>query len=295
MLDSRQQFAGVSTGVPVSLGSMGFGSGQDDLWGGNSSGMTILHYNGTTFVESLFGQGARDFADFNDDGCTDVLMNGGIYLSGCNGSPGGVISTPNFSAIALIDWDGDGRKDLLTPGNGSTCTIYLSTGSGFNPTPIFTNIPSSSCTSNSSTIPNAAGDGLDGLLLWTNSSPILYYPHNGVGRPPDLLTNITDGYGNSVSPSYVSLARSVNGTYFEWNDAQYPYENYHSAVYITNQAVFSDPSSASGATYYQNHYYSGLWLNLQGRGFAPFGAVQTYDSRTSCHYTMGARAGCLHG
>src|SRR6185503_5401074 len=102
------------------------------------------------------------FADFNDDGCTDVLTSGGNYVSGCNGSPGGLIATPSFYGLALIDWDGDGRKDILTPGNGSgTCQVYLSTGAGFSSSPVSTSIPYSNTTPNVyATSPNAAGDGL---------------------------------------------------------------------------------------------------------------------------------------
>src|SRR4029077_3889100 len=56
---------------------------------------------------------------------------------------------------------------------------------------------------------------------------------------------------------------------------------------LVSQAVFSDPSSASGGTYYQNYGYAGLWWNLQGRGFSPFGNVQVYDSRNGVWDTKG--------
>ena len=240
--------------------------------------MTILHYNGTTFVESLYGQGAQDFADFNDDGCTDVLGSSGIYVSGCNGTPGGVIPTTSFSPVALIDWDGNGRKDILTPGNGITCSVYLSTGNSFNSNPVATNIPSTLATgAQFSTIPNAAGDGLDGLAVFQNTSPyaIQYYLHNGVAQPPDLAVSFTDGYGINYSPSYQSITL---GSYTKGNTATYPEMDIATPVYVVSQVTQSD---GIGGTYSQTHTYAGARQNLQGYGFEGFATHKITDSRNN--------------
>jgi hypothetical protein len=125
---------------------------------------------------------------------------------------------------------------------------------------------------------DANGDGLDDLGCWsqTGASPLTYYLHNGAGQPPDLASSIKDGYSNSVSPSYVSIMQS---NYSAWNDQVFPYQDYIGPRYVVNQATFTDPSSASGGTYQQMFWYAGASVNLQGRGFAGFGAQQRYDSR----------------
>jgi len=268
-----------------------YGSGQKDLMGlitnGTNNGIYALHFNGATFVTTNFGElSVVDVGDFNNDGCTDVLASDRLLLSSCSGAVASVISLGN-TAVLGIDWDNDGHLDILVQ-NGTN--LGVSKWDGFVWGPVSpTSLPTSGHSFAYYRIHNATGDGSDALINEPLTGPFTfqYYLHNGAGQPPDLMTNVTDGFGNSVSLAYVSLARSVNATYFLWNDAQYPYQNYFGPVYLTSQAVFSDPSSTSGGTYYQNYYYAGLWLNVQGRGLSPFGNVQTYDSRNGVWDTLG--------
>ncbi len=63
-------------------------------------------------------------ADWNNDSCVDAIWNFTIWISGCDGSVGAsqsITGTP----LVVMDWDGDGRSDLLTA-NGSTMGAYLS-------------------------------------------------------------------------------------------------------------------------------------------------------------------------
>src|SRR6185437_5245144 len=182
------------------------------------------------------------------------------------------------SPVALIDWDGNGRKDILTPGNGITCSVYLSTGNSFNSNPVATNIPSMLATgAQFSTIPNAAGDGLDGLAVFQNTSPyaIQYYLHNGVAQPPDLAVSFTDGYGINYSPSYQSITL---GSYTKGNTATYPEMDIATPVYVVSQVTQSD---GIGGTYSQTHTYAGARQNLQGYGFEGFATHKITDSRNN--------------
>ncbi len=236
-----------------------------------------LHFTGSSFYAGGVNASAIDFADYNDDGCTDILTATQLYLSTCNGNSANPVALPaGVTAVGGMDWDGDGRRDVLVAQSNGYLGVVLSTGTGIASTVINTSFP----TANNHYIaaPNLAGDGQDGLLEW-NGTSATYYLHGSTGAPPDLLVSIADGYGNSVSPSYVSLPRSMGSTYFPFHDGQYPYLEYYGPIYLTSHAVFSDPSSPSGGTYYQNYFYSGMWLNLQGRGLTPQGNVQTYDSR----------------
>ena len=159
---------------------------------------------------------------------------------------------------------------------GLTLGVYLSTGSGISPL-LPTAVPyTSTC---SYVVMGTRGDGLDDLGCWstTASSAVTYYSHTGAGEPPDLMSTVTDGYGNSASPTYLALTSATNFT--QSSNAVYPYQNYVGPLYEVYDVVFSDPSNQPTGTYYNQYAYTGAWTNLQGRGFSGFEYIQKYDSR----------------
>ncbi len=243
--------------------------------------------NGTTFHAALIGNTSADagglspiVVDWNNDSCSDAIWNSTIWVSGCNGSSPASYLIQLGQPLTALDWDGDGRTDLIYP-NGSTLGVVLSTGNGLS-TLQSTSVPySASCAYFTADV-NA--DGLDDLGCWvanttTGPYPVSFYMHNGTGQPPDLATSFVDGYGNSVSPSYVPISKP-GVAYNAWNDQVYPYQNWIGPLYVAYAATFSDPSSASGSTYHLQYWYAGAATNLQGRGFTGFGAQQQYDSRS---------------
>jgi RHS repeat-associated protein len=234
---------------------------------------------GTTFTSSLIADGEPVgggilFTNWNDDKCTDLVVNSVLYVSGCDGS---VPQTFAFSGtvVGAIDWDGDGRTDILVAtGPSGDLSVYISTG-GTSPTPTqqaTTVIYNSNC---QYLTMNAAGGGFDDLGCWEDSGGSLtYYSHNGA---PDLLLEIEDGFGNFIKPSFVSIAK---GSYTKNDNATYPDENYIGPLYVVSSATFSDPSGTA-LTYSQTYSYYNAWVNTQGRGFDGFGTVGTYDSRNA--------------
>jgi RHS repeat-associated protein len=262
------------------------GDGRDDIVlqaiTGASPNFAIDTYelisSGTTFTPTLISALAGSiytpvfFTNWNDDACTDFVSNGILYISGCNGTVPATSSSLG-TVIGAMDWDGDGRTDLVVA-NGSTLGVYLSTG-GTSVALTTTTIPyTSTCQYVTMDVNN---DGLDDLGCWSQSgsNPLTYYLHNGAYTPPDLLSSIADGYGNTVNPTYATVAQ---GSFF-WGNQVFPYQNYIGPLYLAVNAVYSDPTSESGGTYSQHFYYAGAATNLQGRGFAGFGAQQVYDSR----------------
>jgi len=215
--------------------------------------------------------------NWNDDACTDLIVGTALWVSQCNGASASGTSFPSAPTLAL-DWDGDGRTDALV-NSGGTFTVYHSLANG-SPNTISTGI---SVGSGNWYVTDGNGDGLDDLVFANAASSyaIDYGLHNGAGTPPDLVSSIADGYGNSASPTYASIAQS---DYEESNpsafpDAVFPYQNYIGPLYVVNYVVFSDPSTLPGGTYSQQPYYFGAWMNLQGRGFEGFAIIRTIDSR----------------
>jgi len=213
------------------------------------------------------------FLDFNSDACTDYLVGSTIYIAGCNGSTPSTVSLGSATVIGAMDWDGDGRTDLLVA-NGSYVGVYVSTGNGVGSL-ISTSIPYNASTNVYFTLPDPKGDGQE-AFGYSNGTTAYYYPHNGAGTPPDLLTSATDGFGNSASPTYVSIVQS---DYSKYSSATYPDEDFIAPLYVVSQVTFSDPSSATGGTYYHTYGYFGATTNLQGRGFEAFYETTDYDSR----------------
>jgi RHS repeat-associated protein len=259
---------------------------------------------GTTFTEVGWSPGlftavaggpvpppAPIVADWNGDGCDDIIWQASaasgnvVSFSPCGAAGGSEPVAIGSSVAAVLDWNGDGRADAIY-NNGGTIGVTLSTGE--------------SETAQSTTIPfdsnciyfkmDANADGLDDLGCWNKSTspyPVSYQLHNSAGQPPDLLSKITDGYGNSAAPTYISIAQGVDGMFFPGANAPAAgYQNYVGPLYVVNGATFSDPTSSTGGTYSQAHYYSGAWMNLQGRGFAGFEAHQVADSRNNVWETF---------
>ncbi|MHB8811832.1 MAG: FG-GAP-like repeat-containing protein, partial [Steroidobacteraceae bacterium] len=230
------------------------------------------------------------FLDFNSDKCTDYLFNDIIYVSGCNGAVAQQVGLGSATVIGAMDWDGDGHTDILVQ-NGSTIGVYLSEGNGISSLQT-TSIP---CNVNDSYFAfDADGDGLDDLGVWDYSSipyGVTYYLHSGAGQKPDLLSSVTDGYGNFAKPAYVSLAQGTGSTYtpgYSYQLSGYVgYAPYIDPLYVVKNVTFSDPSNQPAGTYTSTYSYSDAATNIQGRGFVGFATKTVADSRTGVYETLG--------
>jgi RHS repeat-associated protein len=266
------------------------GDGREDLevlCSGSSPFAQTLISQGSTYAVGITISGGLGLPlNWNDDACTDLLLGGSsntVYISGCNGGSATSFNLPSgLNVAAALDWDGDGRTDLLTiPSNssGSDYSVYLSTGTGVS-APISTSIPSNF---GSSMVFDQNGDGLDDLAFFAgflDGGGVTYGLHNGASSPPDLVSKITDGFGNYVSPTYVSIVQS-NYTANQFNNTvAYPYNNAPFPLYVVSQATFNDPTSTSSGTYYESFAYNGTSTNLQGRGFSNFLGIEQFDSRS---------------
>jgi hypothetical protein len=136
---------GDNAGMPTSLKRMDFdGDGRSDLLV-TVSYSRPSHYSRTIEVMSrgmgpaVFGQefpvgfGIAQVlpVNWNDDACTDLVFGGtdqGVWVSQCNGTHSEIVTLAATPFVAL-DWDGDGRTDLLA-NVGGVIQVYRSLGSG---------------------------------------------------------------------------------------------------------------------------------------------------------------------
>jgi RHS repeat-associated protein len=255
-----------------------------------TSSTTVTTYalisNGSTFTPTVIHAGSTFvpvyFMNWNDDACTDMVISNTMYVSGCNGTA--AASFPVGNVLAAVDWDGDGRADLVVA-NGSTLGVYLSTGSNTAPTLISTSIPY--VAANIYYRVDTTGSGRDDLGMTSTGGHFSYYPHNGT---LDLATSITDGYGVSYAPTYVPLSAS-GSAYVAGGAVSVPdYKNYNSLQGTAGeprQLVASyQTSDGIGGQYTVNYQYTQGVTNILGRGFQGFAQIRTQDSRSQFFDTV---------
>jgi RHS repeat-associated protein len=213
--------------------------------------------------------------DFNGDACIDRRQNASIEISSCAGISASTITAP-ASPILVLDWDGDGKTDLLVD-NGGTFGVYLSTGNGFSSL-ITTSIPSSG----TFFAVDQDGDGLDDIVKVNGTGAINYWTHTSSGlvgtfatNIPDLLTNVTDGFGATQVIKYASTAWP--NYYDKGSETAAPLQEADPRIVVGE--VTSD--NGFGGTYNKNYFYVGDRENAdRGKEPAGFQRMDETDSRS---------------
>lgn len=219
------------------------------------------------------------YGNLNSDNCTDMVGGTTVVISACNGSAA-LQLTISGTPLGLMDWDGDGRDDVIV-NNAGTVGVYLSKGDSLS-SMITTTIPTAGV--NSFFRFDQNGDGLDDLAFNTGSAApytLSYRLHNGTGTPPDLVTSITEGYVSATdfyttySPTYVSIAQS---NYTKGTGATYPEQDIQSPMYVVGNVSTSD---GIGGTFTQTYAYTGARRDISGRGLLGFQSRTVTDSRAN--------------
>jgi RHS repeat-associated protein len=244
--------------------------------------------DGCSFSQNLpGGAGLPSFGDFNGDGLTDLFYYSGQINSVPNSaawwyafSRGTDFAAPvqltNLNGFTLqwviLDWDADGRDDVLAGyGTAGEWRLLRATGLGFDaPTSVgltATGFPTAAT--------DIDGDGLHDFAYVKNNT-WRYRKHVGVGVTPDLLTSVTDGYGNTVSVTYGLLTSSDVHT--RTTGATFPEQEWQGPMTVVTRHGASD---GVGGTYSVDHTYAGARLHLQGRGFEGFSRHTTIDDRNA--------------
>ena len=147
-----------ATGVNASPIAIDFYvDGKIDLVVGYADGSVKVFYNQGTDTSPVFGSSAYDsilvtapsgdavpfIVDWNNDGKKDLLVgcaDGKVYLylnqrldaspdyTGVTPSVVVALNSTNAAPAAVLDWDGDGRKDLLVGAGDGTLHLFINTG-----------------------------------------------------------------------------------------------------------------------------------------------------------------------
>jgi RHS repeat-associated protein len=237
--------------------------------------------------------------DMNGDGLSDVLRRvdgywtpyisrgtatgtaSALVAANCSEPP----SAGSGRNTAAVDYDGDGRADLLVP-YGRAWRVYRSDGACFSRTQRFADL---GAPGNTGIVRVASadrdGDGNAEILLGTSTREWHALQHPRSTRPDgspayraDLAREISDGLGNRHEMHY----RPLTG----WSGYTAAAEPSPAGTRLLAGAPLTvlsqwSGSDGTGGRYTVGSSYAGLRLDTLGRGLLGFRTVRTTDSRTA--------------
>ncbi|MDB6045686.1 MAG: hypothetical protein JWM63_4237 [Gammaproteobacteria bacterium] len=245
-----------------------------DVIGQHTSRMHTAYGTGTSLrngsdygVVSYLGAG-----DFLGDGREEVVWtaNGVIYT----GVAPGVGLGPPGDGVVIVDWDGDGKDDLLIA-DYSTQNWYVARSNG----PQFAaSTPIGVAHTGFAWPGDFHGGGLQELLVLNGN--VIQYAERSTTTPwvlRDALQNVTDAFGVSVTFAYGLLSDPAVHTPIA--GPGYPLRGVTSPRGAVKSVTASD-GTGPGNTYTLTVTYKGAQEDASGRGFLGFAQRTIQDSRT---------------
>ncbi|MEZ5564274.1 MAG: FG-GAP-like repeat-containing protein [Gammaproteobacteria bacterium] len=189
--------------------------------------------------------------------------------------------TPIGHIVRAMDYNHDGRDDLLFRLGGDTWRILLAGGGIYGPAlsnsdpSRYVDIADGPTPANTIRLAptDINGDGLVDLVFLDNTGRWQVRKHKG--SQPDLLVGATDGLGNIFQPTYQSLSRSAAYTHSGTAPAG-DYLLHGGSLPVVTQYTAND---GAGGTYTSNYAYWNARVNRLGRGFLGFEKIRATDSR----------------
>ena len=234
----------------------------------------VMASTGSTLIPQYTFDGNTEalLADFNGDGLTDIaygaaggtwqLLFGtgtrGASLAGYTGPVATAAVVPASGRTLVIDWDADGRTDLLQPESGGQLRYCASTG-----TTLTTCQPAGSSSSSTLSAPMALDVNGDAYPDFTFAgSGVRLLLHHQV--PPDLLSAVTDGMAARSDFRYAPLTSPA--VHLAGTGAVFPVRDH-----VRPGQVVSRVTRAGQRGFHQESFlYEGARVHLHGRGFLGF-------------------------
>ncbi|HEX7964300.1 MAG TPA: SpvB/TcaC N-terminal domain-containing protein [Gammaproteobacteria bacterium] len=259
---------------------------------------------GYTEMDSVFGSDVPPVpADVNGDGLTDLLFTTPMAtgykweLALSTGNSFTAALATNLLDLSKSGWtnadpivadyyaDGN-REAIVQTGTGawSILNVDYTAGSGFSlSTASLSDVLPSNYAAGTLRIGNIEANGLSDLVYAVVSgSTYTWHYRLHRGGAPDLVTSVTDGFGNASQFSYASLA-SGGSTYTKGSSAAYPAQDVQPAMQVVSSYQESD---GIGGTYNLTYTYSGAQADMHGRGFLGFTQRTIQDSRSNVTDTI---------
>lgn len=232
----------------------------------------------------------RHFEDINGDGVYDFMMipYSEAVVSVFLGKGDGTFDTVGVSSDVtgggwtssayprrFADVNGDGLKDLVLISEfEATVSAFLAKGDGtFVLDPVHTDITGSGWTAVAYKrfLEDVDGDGKYDFVQITESEAVA-----NVSRslsPSDLIVSITDGLGGATNVVYKPLTDST--VYTKQTNAVYPVVDFQGPMFAVSSYT---TSNGIGGSYQVIRKYLGGKLDVNGRGFLGYSAIQTNDA-----------------
>jgi len=235
----------------------------------------VLASTGSSLVpqHSFDGNGEALLADFNGDGLSDIAYGvpGGTWqllfgtgtrgsaLAGMTGPASSSATVPASGRTLVIDWDADGRTDLLQPQSDGELRYCASTG-----TTLAACQSAGSAASATLTAPMALDVNGDAYpdFTYAGSTGVRLLLHHQV--PPDLLVAATDGMGARSDFQYLPLTNAA--VHVAGTGAAFPVREH----FRPGQVVSRVTRAGAQGFRQESFVYEGARVHMHGRGFLGF-------------------------
>ena len=191
------------------------------------------------------------------------------------------INTTSSDGFFAIDYDGDGRMDLLRP-NGNGWRVHTSNEGCFEQG-TYVDLPSGTLLAVSVTariaVVDSNGDGLHDILQAKAPYGFWWKHVEHLGPRGELMTGVTDGLDNIFQPSYKALSSWSGYATDGSEDPPTTRLIRGGPTYVVDQYV-SNTGVGSG-TYTMTYTYWNAKADMTGRGFLGYEAINAKDSRNN--------------
>jgi hypothetical protein len=268
------------------------GDGRDDLFAFINNSWRVMYSTGASYaIGDLLGPGVNNEPiDANADACTDVLLGTNprrLLVSKCRLESGsGLIETQTVLPAGMLyepmifDWDGDGVEDVLYADLNTSLIQWSRAVNGVLRTPQPTTVVAPPL-SFGTVLTDLDGNGrMDVAYTDPNGTGVFNFRRN-VGGYPELMKQLTDGYGNLVTFDYQP---QVSTGCYTHNSIAPPLgsglRNRMGGIYVACRLGLPD---GRGSQYTLSYTYGDGKVSVRGRGFAGFGTRSARDSRTGVY------------
>jgi len=251
----------------------------------NGDGLSDLCYRSDSGVKCHYSVGGS--FNQNADISTDICANGSTQYGVCN-------DADNYGSIKYVDFNADGRNDLVFRSDNKGIQVFLFDGEKYtlHANSVLNGLCSNGSAAggvcndrdNHSTISFADfnGDGGSDFVYRSDDLGIIRYTQYDYPKP--LITKITDGFGVDLRVSYKPITdSSVYTVDKKAIPPSHPDQDIQYAKYVVSEQSTTDGLSGTTRSTYM---YEGARVNVHGRGELGFAKTISTNTQTNLETTV---------